>query len=85
MRDAYFHNKPSEELHTYCFIEWNFESPEQATESEDIYSIKNKMRNRHLPKYFTKKIDVQLKKGCRCLQLSIPYCLDQCLHEFIRH
>jgi len=35
MLDAYFHSESGEELHTYSFIDWNFESPEQAKESED--------------------------------------------------
>ncbi len=35
MADDYFHSEPDEELHTYSFIDWNFESPEQAKESED--------------------------------------------------
>jgi len=36
MLDAYFHNEPDEELHTYSFIDWNFERPEQSSESEDF-------------------------------------------------
>ncbi len=35
MLDAYFHNESGEELHTYSFINWNFDSPEQASQSED--------------------------------------------------
>ena len=35
MLDAYFHSHSGEELHTYSFINWNFESPEQANQSED--------------------------------------------------
>jgi len=34
MLDAYFHSYSGEELHTYSFIDWNFESPVQAKESE---------------------------------------------------
>ena len=36
MIDAYFHSDSEEELHTYSFIEWNFESPMRANESEDF-------------------------------------------------
>ncbi|MEZ8602595.1 HNH endonuclease [Vibrio splendidus] len=36
MLDAYFHSHSGEELHTYSFIDWNFESPEQASESDDF-------------------------------------------------
>lgn len=36
MLDAYFHSHSGEELHTYSFIDWNFESPKQANESEDF-------------------------------------------------
>jgi len=36
MLEAYFHSESGEELHTYSFIDWNFENPEQSTESEDF-------------------------------------------------
>ena len=36
MLDDYFHSYSGEELHTYSFIDWNFENPERANESEDF-------------------------------------------------
>lgn len=35
MLETYFHSHSGEELHTYSFIDWNFETPPQASESED--------------------------------------------------
>ena len=35
MLEAYFHSESGEELHTYSFIDWNFESPVRSNESED--------------------------------------------------
>jgi hypothetical protein len=35
MLEAYFHSESGEELYTFSFIDWNFESPEQAFESEN--------------------------------------------------
>lgn len=35
MIEAYFHSHSEEELHTYSFINWNFDSPQKANESED--------------------------------------------------
>lgn len=35
MLEAYFHSESGEELHTYSFIDWNFENPKQSAESED--------------------------------------------------
>jgi len=36
MLEGYFHNESGEELHTYSFIAWNFDSPKQSGESEDF-------------------------------------------------
>jgi hypothetical protein len=36
MLDTYFHSYSGEELHTYSFIDWNFDYPERANESEDF-------------------------------------------------
>lgn len=36
MLDSYFHSYSRQELHTYSFIDWNFEPPERANESEDF-------------------------------------------------
>ncbi|MFA0672601.1 numod4 motif family protein [Vibrio splendidus] len=35
MLDAYFHSHSGEELHTYSFIDWNFENPKQANQSDN--------------------------------------------------
>jgi hypothetical protein len=35
MLDTYFHSYSGEELHNYSFIDWNFELPQQASQSED--------------------------------------------------
>tara|TARA_Y100000588_G_scaffold166416_1_gene180346 strand:+ start:3777 stop:3917 length:141 start_codon:yes stop_codon:yes gene_type:complete len=35
MLDAYFHSYSGKELHTYSFIDWDFDYPERANESED--------------------------------------------------
>lgn len=63
MLDAYFHSYSGEELHTYSFIDWNFEYPERTSESEGFLfdEIQEAQWNSGL--HYKRKDGIAIKKG----------------------